>query len=145
MADNSGVLMINNNNKPRKKTKGKSKVPMELIRDPKSRFVSFSKREKGLFKKLDFLSSSFPSDIEMVAIVFSPTGKPFSFGCPSTEAITACFLGRDDNFVVGEREIIQKKKIKETLTSSMMTSPPFSFKYYRMSFRLLISMLTWRS
>ncbi|XP_056682406.1 agamous-like MADS-box protein AGL62 [Spinacia oleracea] len=95
MADNNGVMMMSNNNTPRKKTKGKSKIPMELIRDRKSRFVSFSKRKKGLFKKMDMLSSSFSSYIEMAGIVFSPTGKPYSFGYPSTDAVVGRFLGRD--------------------------------------------------
>ncbi|CAA6657720.1 unnamed protein product [Spirodela intermedia] len=55
--------------------------------------VSFSKRRSGLFKKAAELAIL--CGAEIAAVVFSPAGKPFSFGHPSVEAIADRLLAED--------------------------------------------------
>ncbi|KAF8402356.1 hypothetical protein HHK36_013310 [Tetracentron sinense] len=59
---------------------GRRKLEMKKIESLKARQVCFSKRRKGLFKKAPDLSVIFGLDI--AAVVFSPSGKPFVFGNP---------------------------------------------------------------
>ena len=66
---------------------------MEMVKDAASRLVTFSKRRNGLFKKANELAILCGAEIAI--IVFSPGGKPFSFGHPSVHAITQRFLQDD--------------------------------------------------
>ncbi|KAI3853307.1 hypothetical protein MKW92_001348 [Papaver armeniacum] len=59
---------------------GKRKIEIKKIEDKKQRSVSFTKRRNGLFKKAHELCRRTGASISM--IVFSPGGKPFTFGCP---------------------------------------------------------------
>ncbi|KAL8140361.1 hypothetical protein V2J09_006382 [Rumex salicifolius] len=79
---------------------GRKKVQMKKIADKNSRYVTFSKRRSGLFKKAAEIATLCAAQIAI--IVFSPTGKPFSFGQPSAEAVTDRFLNQDDRFAAGE-------------------------------------------
>ncbi|PVH32662.1 hypothetical protein PAHAL_9G454400 [Panicum hallii] len=69
---------------------GRQKIEMKRIEGEESRHVCFSKRRQSMFKKaceLSILCSA------MVAIVvFSPGGRPFSFGSPSFKAVFNRFL-----------------------------------------------------
>ncbi|KAI3970655.1 hypothetical protein MKX01_024302 [Papaver californicum] len=59
---------------------GKRKIEIKKIEDRKKRSVAFTKRRNGLFKKAHDLCLRTGANISM--IVFSPGGKPFTFGCP---------------------------------------------------------------
>jgi hypothetical protein len=72
----------------RKLTQGRKKIPMERIEDAKRLQVCFSKRRKarnGLVKKAFELSVLCGAQVGL--IVFSPAGKPYTYGHSSLEAV----------------------------------------------------------
>ncbi|CAN4094226.1 unnamed protein product [Withania somnifera] len=75
------------------KSKGRQKIPMRKIEKPEDRFSSFSKRRTGLYKKASELVKECDVDIGM--IIFSPTGKPFSFFHPTVDAVISRFQNPD--------------------------------------------------
>ncbi|KAI3964629.1 hypothetical protein MKX01_020446 [Papaver californicum] len=64
---------------------GKKKIEIKKIDDRKKRSVTFTERCQGLFKKADELCRLTGADISL--IVFSPNGKPFTFGCPNSNEV----------------------------------------------------------
>ncbi|XP_030549914.1 MADS-box transcription factor 51-like [Rhodamnia argentea] len=66
------------------------------IADPAARLVTYSKRRKGLFKKASELCHL--CGARAAVIVFSPAGKPCSFGDPSAEEVISEYIrgGHDD-------------------------------------------------
>ncbi|GAB2279889.1 hypothetical protein Dimus_014525 [Dionaea muscipula] len=72
---------------------GRRKVEIKRITNSSARLVAFSKRRSGVFKKANELSTL--CDAQIIVIVFSPAGKPFSFGQPDVESIIERFLGAD--------------------------------------------------
>ncbi|XP_022724568.1 agamous-like MADS-box protein AGL29 [Durio zibethinus] len=77
----------------RKKIMGRRKIEMKMVKDSGSRQVTFSKRRSGLFKKANELATLCAAQVAIV--VFSPGGKPFSFGHPSVEAVAQRFLNQE--------------------------------------------------
>ncbi|XP_009798759.2 agamous-like MADS-box protein AGL29 [Nicotiana sylvestris] len=73
-----------------KKTRGRQKIPMKKIESEDDRYATFSKRRLGLYKKASELVKLCHVDIGIV--LFSPTGKPFSFFHPTPEAIIDRFF-----------------------------------------------------
>ncbi|RRT46185.1 hypothetical protein B296_00040115 [Ensete ventricosum] len=71
---------------------GRQKIEIKRIESEEARQVCFSKRRAGLFKKANELSVL--CGAELALIVFSPAGKPFSFGHPSVDSIVDRFLSR---------------------------------------------------
>lgn len=71
---------------------GRRKVEMKRLTDKSSRQVTFSKRRSGLFKKANELSTL--CAVRVAVIVFSPGGKPFSFGHPSVDSVVSQFSSR---------------------------------------------------
>ncbi|XP_010030494.2 agamous-like MADS-box protein AGL61 [Eucalyptus grandis] len=65
--------------------KGKTTGAKRMIEDVNAQRVAFSKRRPGLFKKASELCTLCAT--EMAIILFSPSGKPFSFGHPSVDAV----------------------------------------------------------
>ena len=53
--------------------------------------LTFSKRRSGIYKKASELATLTGSEIAI--LVFSQSGKPFSFGHPSIEAVANRFVG----------------------------------------------------
>lgn len=89
----SPVVEPNDNNvlpPPVKKTKGKRRVDIKFVEDTSKRYVTFSKRKKGLFNKAAELSIL--TGAETLAIVFSGKGKMFSFGGSSCDAVIQRYL-----------------------------------------------------
>ncbi|XP_010909934.1 agamous-like MADS-box protein AGL62 [Elaeis guineensis] len=74
----------------RKPSMGRQKIDIKRIESEEARQVCFSKRRAGLFKKANELSILCGAEIGV--IVFSPAGKPFSFGHPSVDSIIDRFL-----------------------------------------------------
>ncbi|KAI6684414.1 hypothetical protein NL676_030327 [Syzygium grande] len=60
------------------------------IADPAARLVTYSKRRKGLFNKASELSRLCGARVAVV--VFSPAGKPCSFGDPSADEVISDYL-----------------------------------------------------
>ncbi|XP_073148190.1 uncharacterized protein [Henckelia pumila] len=88
----------NNNNEdqnPSRKGKGRRKVVMEKVENPANLQVTFSKRRNGLFKKTSELSTR--CGAETAVIIFSPGGKPYTFGHPDVETVTDRFLADQEN------------------------------------------------
>ncbi|MFQ6631773.1 hypothetical protein Gotur_009230 [Gossypium turneri] len=73
-----------------KKTRGKQKIEIKIIENEDDRLISFSKQCFGIYKKISELSTLCGSEI--LFIIFSPKGKPYSFAHPSTEFLTKRFL-----------------------------------------------------
>ncbi|XP_059637517.1 agamous-like MADS-box protein AGL29 [Cornus florida] len=76
-----------------KRTRGRQKIDMKKRENEEDRLITFSKRRAGLYKKASELCSLCDADIGVV--IFSPTGKPFSFAHPSMESIANRFLNRN--------------------------------------------------
>ncbi|XP_054786895.1 uncharacterized protein LOC129293116 [Prosopis cineraria] len=70
---------------PPKKTKGQQKVEIKMVEDAKRRSVTFTKRKAGLFKKADQLCTL--TGAEVALMVFSPGGKPYTFGSPDVNTV----------------------------------------------------------
>nr|AIZ95393.1 MADS47 [Erycina pusilla] len=75
----------------KRRSMGRQKIAIKRIESEEARQVCFSKRRAGLFKKATELSILCGAEIGIV--VFSPAGKPFSFGHPSLDYITRRFVG----------------------------------------------------
>ncbi|CAH8365694.1 unnamed protein product [Eruca vesicaria subsp. sativa] len=72
---------------------GRRKIKMEMVQDMNTRQVTFSKRRTGLFKKASELATLCNAEIGIV--VFSPGGKPYSYGKPNLDAVTERFKKED--------------------------------------------------
>ncbi|KAK9921529.1 hypothetical protein M0R45_030036 [Rubus argutus] len=73
-----------------KKTRGRQKIEIKKIENEEDRLVTFSKRRSGVFKKSNELATLCGAEVGVV--VFSTSGKPFSYGHPSIESIAQRFL-----------------------------------------------------
>nr|GMD36321.1 agamous-like MADS-box protein AGL61 [Ipomoea batatas] len=82
-------------NTSRRVTRGRQRVPLARIENEVQRLVTFSKRRTGLFKKASEMSTLCGTEIAMV--VFSPTGKPFSFGNPDMNTVLTKYFGEIPN------------------------------------------------
>lgn len=71
---------------------GRRKVEMKKIESSSSRLVTFSKRRSGIFKKANEISTLCAAEVAI--IVFSPGGKPFSFGQPNIEKVVHKFQNK---------------------------------------------------
>lgn len=76
-----------------KQTRGRQKIEMKLIENEEDRLITFSKRRSGIYKKASELATLCGADVGVV--VFSPSGRPFSFASPSMEHIANRFLSRN--------------------------------------------------
>ncbi|XP_042396895.1 agamous-like MADS-box protein AGL61 [Zingiber officinale] len=76
--------------KNRKTSLGRQKIEIKRIEREEARQVCFSKRRTGLFKKANELSVLCGANLAVV--VFSPAGKPFSFGHPSVDSVLNRFV-----------------------------------------------------
>ncbi|XP_057458428.1 agamous-like MADS-box protein AGL62 [Lotus japonicus] len=72
------------------KSQQKRKIEIKKITNPNSLQVAFSKRRCGLFKKVNELGILCGG--EFVLIIFSPSGKVFSFGHPSVDDVIQRYL-----------------------------------------------------
>ncbi|KAJ4837200.1 hypothetical protein Tsubulata_028142 [Turnera subulata] len=87
---------------------GRRKIEIKMVRDSGSRQVTFSKRRTGLFKKANELATL--CAVQIVVIVFSPGGKPFSFGNPNVESVTRRFLNQEKKPRVNTRAAHAEQK-----------------------------------
>ncbi|KAJ6707710.1 AGAMOUS-LIKE 58-RELATED [Salix viminalis] len=76
-----------------KHTKGRQKIAIKRIENGDDRLITFSKRRSGIYKKASELVTL--CGAEVAVLVFSPAGKPFSFGHPSLESLANRLLGQN--------------------------------------------------
>ncbi|XP_060201113.1 agamous-like MADS-box protein AGL61 [Lycium barbarum] len=74
-----------------KKSLGRQKIPMAKIEKEEARYAAFSKRRKGLYKKASELIGEY-DDLDIGIIMFSPTGKPYSFFHRTVDVVIDRFL-----------------------------------------------------
>ncbi|OVA15319.1 Transcription factor [Macleaya cordata] len=74
----------------RKLSKGRRKIEIKRIEKEDARQVTFSKRRVCLFKKASELCTLCAAETDV--IVFSPAGKPYSFGHPSVDTVVDHYL-----------------------------------------------------
>ena len=74
----------------RKPSKGRRKIEIAKIPKKNHLQVTFSKRRSGLFKKTSALCTLCGENVPI--IIFSPSGKVFSFGHSDVETIIDLFL-----------------------------------------------------
>ncbi|KAF9684175.1 hypothetical protein SADUNF_Sadunf04G0090400 [Salix dunnii] len=75
-----------------KQTRGRQKIAIKRIENENDRLITFSKRRSGIYKKASELVTL--CGAEVAVLVFSPAGKPFSFGHPSLESLANRLLGQ---------------------------------------------------
>ncbi|KAL7212593.1 hypothetical protein ACSBR2_015307 [Camellia fascicularis] len=74
-----------------KQTKGRQRIDTSRRRESEEdRLITFSKRRSGLYKKASELCAL--CNTELVVLMFSPSGKPFSFAHPNIDVIARRFL-----------------------------------------------------
>ncbi|EOA38860.1 hypothetical protein CARUB_v10011216mg [Capsella rubella] len=73
-----------------KKTKGKQKIHIQKIERDKDRLVTLSKRRNGIYTKLCELSVLCGAQVAFLG--YSGSGKPYTFGSPSFQAVVERFL-----------------------------------------------------
>jgi hypothetical protein len=81
---------------PKRTSKGKQKLEMKKIEKKDNLYASFSKRKLNIYKKGSELSTLCGASVDI--LMFSPTGKPYCYGNPSSESITRTCLGNDKKY-----------------------------------------------
>ncbi|XP_030476888.1 agamous-like MADS-box protein AGL62 [Syzygium oleosum] len=76
-----------------RRTRGRQKIEMTQIENEDDKLITFSKRRSGIYKKASELVTLCGSDVGVV--IFSPTGKPYSFAHPSIESTANRFLDQN--------------------------------------------------
>ncbi|XP_008785760.2 agamous-like MADS-box protein AGL29 [Phoenix dactylifera] len=74
----------------RRTSTGRRKIEIKRIEDEQTRQVTFSKRRNGLFKKASELSTLCGAQVGI--LVYSPGGRPYSFGQPGFEEVSNRFI-----------------------------------------------------
>ncbi|KAL6201238.1 hypothetical protein ACLB2K_024953 [Fragaria x ananassa] len=97
---------------------GRRKIEMKRVMDNNSRQVTFSKRRTGLFKKAHEIATLCGAEVAIV--VFSPGGKPFSFGHPNVDSVADRFLIREeDEDNTDDRSVRRSGKVVERLNQQV--------------------------
>lgn len=73
-----------------KKTKGKQKIDIKKVEKNVDRMITFCKRRNGIYTKLSELSVLCGADVG--CLIYSGSGKPFTFGSPSFDDVAQRFL-----------------------------------------------------
>ncbi|CAF2044772.1 BnaA09g26550D [Brassica napus] len=73
-----------------KKTRGRQKIDIKKVTKNEDRIITFSKRKNGIYTKLSELSILCGADVGF--LIYSGSGKPFTFGSPSFDDVAQRFL-----------------------------------------------------
>ncbi|KAG8493088.1 hypothetical protein CXB51_010366 [Gossypium anomalum] len=92
-----------------KKTRGKQKIEIKMIENEDDRLITFSKHRLGIYKKIGELSTLCGNEIFF--IIFSPGGKPFTFGHPSIESIANHILNGSIPVIDDTHSLIEAHRI----------------------------------
>ncbi|XP_048438653.1 agamous-like MADS-box protein AGL62 [Pyrus x bretschneideri] len=100
-----------------KQTRGRQKIEMKRIENEEDLLVSFSKRRSGVFKKASEMITLCGGEVGIV--VFSPSGKPFSYGHPSVDNVINRFLDQNppenDDYTIQFMENHRQMRISEAI------------------------------
>ncbi|WMV44771.1 hypothetical protein MTR67_038156 [Solanum verrucosum] len=97
-----------------KKTgKGRQKIEMKLTESKEAHCYFLKKEKKRLFKKVDEYSNLTGADVDV--LLFSPSGKPYSYCSTSIDEITDKFfyLKLDDRQGEGDHADVGKSNVFE--------------------------------
>ncbi|XP_060202101.1 agamous-like MADS-box protein AGL61 [Lycium barbarum] len=102
-----------------KKFLRRQKIPMAEIEKECDRYATFSKRRSGLYKKARALIGLY-DDVDIGIIMFSPTGKPYSFFHPTVDASVVRLLNpntlpSESNHLAAENSRNRVKELKVKL------------------------------
>ncbi|XP_073131927.1 uncharacterized protein [Henckelia pumila] len=78
----------------RRQTRGRQKIPMQLIENQDDLYATFSKRRLGIYKKATELCTL--CDVDIGIILFSPTDVPYSFFHPRMESVVSRSMNPDE-------------------------------------------------
>ncbi|XP_048440155.1 agamous-like MADS-box protein AGL61 [Pyrus x bretschneideri] len=93
-----------------KTNRGRQKTEMKTIEKEDDRLVVFSKRRSGIYKKATELGALCGAQVGI--LVFSPMGKPHSFGNPSIDYVLNRFLHNQQEPIL---EAYRQEKILQTI------------------------------
>ncbi|XP_009360965.2 agamous-like MADS-box protein AGL62 [Pyrus x bretschneideri] len=100
-----------------KQTRGRQKIEMKKIENEEVLLVSFSKRRSGVYKKATDMIAL--SGGEVGIVIFSPSGKPFSYGHPSVDYVINRFMNQNppenDDYTHQFMEAHRQMKISEAM------------------------------
>ncbi|EEF28377.1 mads box protein, putative [Ricinus communis] len=82
------------NQRQRKTSKGRQKIEIKKLENVNRRYVTFSKRKHGIFKKATELSTLCGAEIAVV--LFSGHGKVFSCGNPDVDEVIDRYLAETE-------------------------------------------------
>ncbi|XP_019179196.1 PREDICTED: agamous-like MADS-box protein AGL62 [Ipomoea nil] len=82
---------MSSNNANRRVGRGRQRIPLSRIESDTSRSVAFSKRRNGLIKKANEISTL--CGVEILLVIFSPSGKAYTFSNPGMDAILTKYFG----------------------------------------------------
>ncbi|MCL7042640.1 hypothetical protein MKW94_010128 [Papaver nudicaule] len=91
---------------PAKRTLGRKKIEMKRIEKLDARHIAFSKRKLGLFKKASELNTL--CGAETAIVIFSPGGKPYSYGEPSVETLADRYISAGE--ILSEEALIKMQR-----------------------------------
>ena len=92
-------------------TKGKQKIEMKKVEVYVDRMVRSSKRKSGIFKKMNEIVSV--CNVETSFLVFSDSGKPYTFAYPSLKEAVGQFknpLGHEPSATINTRPLVEAYK-----------------------------------
>ncbi|KDP40639.1 hypothetical protein JCGZ_24638 [Jatropha curcas] len=111
----------------RKTSKGRQKIEIKKVEKINSRYVTFSKRKSGIFKKATELSTLCGADVAV--ILFSEHGKVFSFGNPDVDKVL-------DRYIAETEEKNDNCHLLESSSSSAVTETEQEQEYKKSLTRL---------
>ncbi|XP_019179194.1 PREDICTED: agamous-like MADS-box protein AGL61 [Ipomoea nil] len=82
---------MSSNNATRRVGRGRQRIPLSRIESDTSRSVAFSKRRNGLIKKANEISTL--CGVEILLVIFSHSGKAYTFSNPGMDAILTKYFG----------------------------------------------------
>ncbi|MBA0626620.1 hypothetical protein Godav_004253 [Gossypium davidsonii] len=86
-----------------------------IIENADDRLIAFSKGRTGIYKKISELSTLCGGEI--LFIIFSPAGKPYSFGHPSAESVTKHFSNASQHLEETTDALVESCLYKISVTS----------------------------
>ncbi|XP_030540735.1 MADS-box transcription factor 50-like [Rhodamnia argentea] len=101
------------------------RTEIAFIANPASRLVTYSKRRKGLFNKASELCRL--CSARAAVVVFSPTGKPCSFGYPSADDIVADYLRVGDGDAMPPMDLTEWEQWVDTELDACATEEELEY------------------
>ena len=93
----------------KEQAKSHRKVGMRRMNSEEDRLVSFSKRRSVIYKKASELSTL--CCVQVGIAIFSPNGKPFSFGHPCIQTITTKILSENHTPCDGNQNLFEAYRL----------------------------------